>query len=87
MYTITHIHSLLLSLCLDMLISPDDPVPPIEFIMTHYSTHKKKKKDEWYSPPFYTGPGGYKMCIRVDAWGYGISVHVHLMRGERDSRL
>ena len=60
--------------------------------MSQYSTHKKSN-DQWYSPPFYTGPGGFKICIRVDAngWGYGagthVSVYVHLMRGEYDSRL
>ena len=42
------------------------PVPYIEFIMTQYSSHKEND-DEWYSPPFYTGPGGYKMCIEVDS--------------------
>ena len=66
------------------------PVPSIELIMTQYYTHKKNKVD-WYSPPFYTGPGGYKMCIRVDANGRAtgthVSVYVHLMRGEYDSRL
>ena len=65
---------------------------PIEFIMTKYSTHKKNN-DQWYSPPFYTGPGGYKICINVDANGRGcgagthVSVYVYLMRGEYDSRL
>ena len=68
------------------------PVPSIEFIMTQYSTHKKDG-DMWYSPPFYTGPGGYKMCLRVNSNGRGsgtgthVSVYVHLMRGEYDSRL
>ena len=65
---------------------------PIEFIMTEYSTHKKNK-DAWYSPPFYTGPRGYKMCLRVVANGRSsgacshVTVYVHLMRGEHDSRL
>ena len=70
---------------------------PIQFIMTQYFTHKKNK-DQWYSSPFYTGPGGYKMCIRVDAndsdadthgngAGTHVSVFVYLMRGEYDSRL
>ena len=65
---------------------------PIEFIMTEYSTYKKNN-DEWYSSPFYTGPGGYKMCINVSANGIGsgagthVSVYVYLMRGEYDSRL
>ena len=43
--------------------------------MTQYSTCKKNK-DEWYSPPFYTGPGGYKMCINVVPKGWGIGTHV-----------
>ena len=60
--------------------------------MTQYST-LKKNIDAWFSPPFYTGPGGYKMCISVDANGWGdgagthVSVYVYLMRGEYDSRL
>ena len=68
------------------------PVPSIELIMTQYSTHKKNS-DEWFSPPFYTGPGGYKMCIEVDSNGEGVGAGTHvtvfvcLMRGEYDSRL
>ena len=67
-------------------------VPYIEFIMTQYST-RKENNDRWYSPPFYTGPGGYKMCISVNSNGFNtgtgthVSVYVHLMRGEYDSRL
>ena len=53
------------------------PIPSIELIMTQYYTHKKND-DDWYSPPFYTGPGGYKMCIRVVANGQidGAGTHV-----------
>ena len=53
----------------------------------------KKKGTIWYSRPFYTGMGGYKMCLRVDANGYGtgegthVSVFTCLMRGEFDSHL
>ena len=60
------------------------PVPPIELIMTQYSTHKKNE-DRWFSPPFYTGPEGYKLCIEVNAgnwWEGYLSVYVCLMRGE-----
>ena len=72
---------------LGILIS-SHPVPPIEFIMTQYSTHKKNK-DEWYSPLFYTGPEGYKMCIEVKAntWKGYMSVLVYLMGGDYDSML
>ena len=68
------------------------PVPSIELTMTQYYTHKKID-DYWFSPPFYIKPGGYKMCIRVVAYGSGsgagthVSVYVHLMRGENDSTL
>ena len=47
----------------------------------------------WYSPPFYTHPQGYRMCLRVDANGVGdgegtnVSVSVCLMQGEFDYRL
>ena len=60
--------------------------------MTEYVKHRRND-DHWYSPPFYTGPGGYKLCIRVAANGQGagagthVSVFVHLMRGEYDDRL
>ena len=60
--------------------------------MTEYSKHKRAG-GTWYSPPFYTGPGGYKMCLRVYANGKGdgagthVSVYVYLMRGEHDDKL
>ena len=75
------------------LLTSSHPVSSfIEFTMPRYSTHKKDK-DGWYSPPFYTGPGGYKMCITVSAHGIGrgagthVTMLIHLMRGEYDSRL
>ena len=68
------------------------PVPSIEFIMTRFPT-RKKSKESWYSPPFYTGPGGYKMCLRVDVScvigrvvsGRDLFACVCLVRGEYDS--
>ena len=53
----------------------------------------KKKETNWSSRPFYTGMGGYKMCLRVVANGCGagegthVSVYTNLMRGEFDSHL
>ena len=53
----------------------------------------KKKRTGWFSHPFYTGRGGYKMCLSVDANGDGtgkgthVSVFTCLMRGEFDSHL
>ena len=46
-----------------------------------------------FSPPIYSSPGGYKMCIKVvpngDGKGKGshVSVYAYLMRGENDDHL
>ena len=67
-------------------------VPPPTFIMTNFS-HRKDSGEEWYSPPFYSHIGGYKMCLGVVAngWGQGAGTHVsaanYLMRGEYDDDL
>ena len=55
----------------------------------------KDDNSRWYSPPFYSHLGGYKMCLWVDANGEGeeegkgthVSVFVCLMRGEFDDDL
>ena len=62
--------------------------PPYELTMTEYNKHKG---NNWFSPPFYSGSRGYKMCLCV-YHGVGwiadyTSVCVHLMRGEYDDRL
>ena len=71
-------------------------VPPPTFIMTNFSHHKDSGK-RWFSPPFYSHIGGYKMCLMVDAnsclddWGRASGSHVsvfnYLMRGEYDDDL
>ena len=67
-------------------------VPPPTFIMTNFSRHKDSG-EEWFSPPFYSHIGGYKMCLEVDAngWGDGSGTHVsaviRFMRGEYDDDL
>ena len=43
--------------------------PPFEFTMTEFSKHKANNT-EWFSPPFYSHPGGYKLCLAVFANGY-----------------
>ena len=60
---------------------------------------QKTQDQEWYSPPFYTYPGGYKMCISVCAngdddvddddedEGTHVAVYVYLMRGKNDDNL
>ena len=64
----------------------------VELIMDNFEQHKEEN-DAWYSPPFYSHPQGYKLCLRVDANGYGsgegthIAVFAHLMVGEFDDIL
>ena len=68
------------------------PIPPFEFTMSAVSKHMARK-DQWFGPGFYTAPGGYKMCVRVDVYGAGdgkgthVSVYVYLMKGEFDDKL
>ena len=65
---------------------------PCAFKMPEFSLHKSLKQ-EWYGPPFYTHPGGYKMRIRVDAngcldgAGTHVSVSAYLMQGRNDDIL
>ena len=67
-------------------------LPPYTTIMRDFQQHKDNH-DWWFSPPFYTHPQGYKMCLKVDANGYGkgkgthVSVFAFLMRGEFDDHL
>ena len=68
------------------------PYPPCDIIMPHFSQHKKDD-DVWYSQPFYSRPGGYKLCLCVYPNGAGsfkdthVSVFVYLMKGENDPQL
>ena len=67
-------------------------VPPVDILMDDFEEYKKND-DIWYSPPFYSHLGGYKMCLKVYANGNGegkgthVSVFVCLMRGEFDDDL
>ena len=68
------------------------PFPPVDIVMDDFEKHKKSN-DAWYSPPFYTHLGGYRMCLMVVANGAGrgegthVTVSVCLMRGEFDDLL
>ena len=71
---------------------PSVPLP--EFTMFNFEERKRAGDGrDWYSPPFYTHPGGYKMCLRVRANGQfsgrgtHISLYIHLMHGEYDKSL
>ena len=66
--------------------------PPCAFTMTNFQCNKILSA-QWFSEPFYTHKGGYKMCLSVFANGTGValdsyvSVFVNLMRGEYDDNL
>ena len=70
----------------------DPGVLPTKLTVTNFEQHKIDS-DHWYSPPFYSHPQGYKMCLNVDANDYGegtgthVSVYAYLMRGEFDDLL
>ena len=65
---------------------------PANYTVTNFY-HLKASDELFYSPLFYTSPGGYKMCIDVEANGNGdgrdthISVYAFLMCGENDNNL
>ena len=68
-------------------------IPPVTFKVAGFD-ELKKEGTKWLSRPFYTGMGGYKMCLEVNAngWGAGkgthsVSVCTCLMCGEFDSHL
>ena len=68
------------------------PIGPGEMFLTNFELHRKMD-EEWYSPPFYTHPRGYKMCLEVHCSGKNagrsshVSVFVNLMQGEFDEQL
>ena len=71
---------------------PLGPLKPPVLTMTNFQQHKRDD-DQWFSPPVYTHHQGYKICLGMDAngWGTGkgtyVSVHVYFMRGEFDNSL
>ena len=65
---------------------------PMEFTITDF-LKMKESNTEWVSPPFYTHPHGYKVCLVVYPNGIEIgkgshvSVFVGLLKGEHDDQL
>ena len=65
---------------------------PVTFELDRFA-ERKMVNEKWLSPPFYTHPGGYKMCISVypngtsEGLGTYVSVFVHFMVGEYDDWL
>ena len=60
--------------------------PPVMFTMTNFEQHKRNK-DTWYSPPFYTHPHGYVICIKVICKEDTVFIGATLKRGNFDGHL
>ena len=64
----------------------------VRFTMDNFQQHKLAN-DSWFSPPFYTHPQGYKICLCIVANGEGpangkyTSVLIHMMKGDFDDYL
>ena len=67
-------------------------LPPVVFKLNDFSDLQDDDED-WHSAPFYTHPGGYRMCLRVytngssDVRGTHLSCYVYLMKGCNDEQL
>jgi len=67
-------------------------VPPVTFVLDKFD-YRKRYQERWYSPPFYSHDGGYKMCLEVYPDGYDrgrynwVSIFVAMVRGENDDYL
>ena len=67
---------------------------PITFTLDGYKSRHLRRDMGWTSPPFYTHPRGYRMCLLIDIGGPGgqpkgtyMSVYLNLTRGEYDGFL
>ena len=75
-----------------MIPSIINTTPPCYVVMGNFTMHKKDG-DRWCSTPFYSGPQGYKMCLRVHANGHKdgagthVSVYAQIIQGEYDDTL
>ena len=67
-------------------------LPPVYMIIDNFK-HLKSNNIFWFSDPFYSHPGGYKMAVVVSPYGCSdgagthTSVHVQLRHGEFDDQL
>ena len=73
-------------------INMPSSIVPCYVAMKGFIKHKEDHSI-WYSTPFYSGPQGYKMHLRVYANGYKdgagthVSVYVQIIQGEYDDTL
>lgn len=68
------------------------PTPPYYFIIENFEQYKRLDC-RFRSEPFFSHPGGYKMCLLIFPNGAGsvksdhVSVYVSILRGEYDDDL
>lgn len=68
------------------------PTPPYYFIIENFEQYKRLDC-RFRSEPFFSHPGGYKMCLLIFPNGAGsvksdhVSVYVSILRGEYDDNL
>ena len=66
--------------------------PVAVFKMPKFNQLKSEEKD-WTSDAFYSHSRGYKLCLNVEANGYGtakgshVSIFIYIMKGEYDGNL
>ena len=67
--------------------------PPVAVFKVPKFQKLRAQRKDWNSPPFYTHPNGYKMCLNIEpngcesGTGTHVSVFVCLMKGENDGSL
>ena len=77
----------------DLLVFPNVRYGTVTTFKVNNFTHLKSTNQIHYSPPFYSHPGGYKLCVAVHTngttAGHGshLSLVVHVMHGENDRNL
>ena len=73
-------------------MQPSYQIAPVTFKLTNFSQWLNNEYS-WYSSAFFAFDGGYQMCLRVDAAGYGkakgthVSVYLFLLKGPHDDEL
>ena len=67
-------------------------LPPVEFLIPDF-LQKSSHDAKWVSPPFYSHPQGYKLCLVVYPNGVWrgrdthVSIFVNILNGEHDNHL
>ena len=61
-------------------------IPPIKFVIHDFSRFKDEN-NVWRSPPFYTHPRGYKLCLHAYEEQGKLATYLYLMKGEYDNDL